>query len=202
MYYNFYALIDGRSYIIHDRLSHFRSGWKKDQVQLCKSNWKCDFSSTVVPGDQLIPSTVKDFTSRGQALFKAVGMRILPMQSKWKLTTIYFYYFLVSDKHIDFKFLFSCSCFLASWQCLGWCWLRLFICTSRVKSWDSSVAFYTVRAICVHCQRNRLWSCLGTIILSMILFAERQTQQTAYGELSKYYSRLVCPNQSSVTECL
>lgn len=55
----FYALIDGRSYIIRDMLSQFRSGWKKDQVQLHKS----DIGSMIslqrcqVPGDRLIPST-------------------------------------------------------------------------------------------------------------------------------------------------
>lgn len=40
---NFYALVDGRSYTIHDALSQFRMVGKKDQVQLDE----CYFSSTM-----------------------------------------------------------------------------------------------------------------------------------------------------------
>lgn len=43
-----------------------------------------------VPGDQVISFPVKDFMSHRQVLFRVIGMRILPMSSKWKLTVIHF----------------------------------------------------------------------------------------------------------------
>lgn len=81
---NFYAVFDVRSYTIHDTLSYFGMAGKKNRVQLdVISLQPCQ-----VPGDQVISFLVKDFMSPRQVVFRAIGMRMLSMSTKWKLTAI------------------------------------------------------------------------------------------------------------------